>query len=125
VLTARALVAHPDAHRKSLRVIAFDPGPTPGTGLSRNMNPMLRLVWRVLASPVGRLIPGLTTPERAGTVLAALATTEPLGESAYASVVRGELTWPQPSALARSDEARDALWRDSADLVGLTATLGQ
>lgn len=119
VLTARALASQPDAHRKSWRVIAFDPGPTPGTGLSRNMNPALRLVWRILASPAGRLIPGLTSPERAGTVLAALATTEPVGGSGYASVVRGELTWPEPSPLARSDEARDALWRDSAALTGL------
>jgi hypothetical protein len=32
---------------------------------------------------------------------------------------RGELTWPDPSELARRDELMHALWRDSADLVGL------
>jgi hypothetical protein len=37
----------------------------------------------------------------------------------YASLVKGELTYPDPSELARSDEARDRLWRESAAMVGL------
>jgi hypothetical protein len=37
----------------------------------------------------------------------------------YASLVKGQLTFPDPSALAQSDEARDLLWRESAAMVGI------
>ncbi|MDA0635459.1 SDR family NAD(P)-dependent oxidoreductase [Nonomuraea sp. MCN248] len=37
----------------------------------------------------------------------------------YASLRRARLTWPDPSELARGDEPAQALWRDSAELVGL------
>ncbi len=36
-----------------------------------------------------------------------------------ASIVRRRLTWPEPSALAKSDDAMNTLWRDSARMVGL------
>ena len=37
----------------------------------------------------------------------------------YASLVKGELTFPDPSKLARNDEARDTLWGESAAMVGI------
>jgi NAD(P)-dependent dehydrogenase (short-subunit alcohol dehydrogenase family) len=121
VLTAQALSAQPEAAVKRLRVVAFDPGPTPGTGLSRNFGPAMRLAWWVLGSPVGRLVPRLTSREAAGATLAGLAigTIGNAGGDGYASLVRGRLTWPQPSALARSAQAQDALWHDSATYAGL------
>jgi len=39
----------------------------------------------------------------------------------YASLVRGEITFPDPSVLAQSDEAMDLLWRESAAMVGIPA----
>jgi hypothetical protein len=37
----------------------------------------------------------------------------------YASLVKGRLTWPDPSELARNDHVMLTLWRDSARMVGL------
>jgi hypothetical protein len=67
------------------------------------------------------LIPRLSSPELAGGTLAALALGEivPPPGATYASVVRGRLTWSEPSDLARNDALRGALWRDSEALVGL------
>ena len=61
------------------------------------------------------------TPERAGEALAELAlgtVPVPTGRT-YASLVKGELTFPDPSKLARNDEARDTLWGESAAMVGI------
>lgn len=60
--------------------------------------------------------------ERAGEALAELA----LGDAAppsgqvYASLVRGELTYPDPSAPACNNDVRDSLWQESAKMVGLS-----
>jgi hypothetical protein len=61
------------------------------------------------------------TPERAGEVLAqlALGTVTPPPGRVYVSLVKGEITFPNPSELARNDDARDLLWRQSAAMVGL------
>ena len=37
----------------------------------------------------------------------------------YASLVKGKLTWPDPSNLAQSDTAMKELWEESAQMVGL------
>jgi NAD(P)-dependent dehydrogenase (short-subunit alcohol dehydrogenase family) len=121
VLTARALAARPEAAARHLSVMAYDPGATPGTGLSRNFSPPIRFIWSLLGSPVGRLIPRYSTRAQAGGALAelALGTARPAAGQGYASLVKGALTWPEPSELARDTAVRDALWNDSAALVGL------
>ncbi|MGW0478051.1 SDR family NAD(P)-dependent oxidoreductase [Nonomuraea sp. NPDC003214] len=119
ILTARALAARPEAAR--LTVLAYDPGPTPGTGLSRDFSPAIRLAWALLGSPLGRLVPRMNTRQAAGATLAdlALGAVRPPSGQGYASLVRGKLTWPQPSALARDRDVAATLWRDSALLTGL------
>ncbi|MEU6710218.1 SDR family NAD(P)-dependent oxidoreductase [Nonomuraea sp. NPDC046802] len=121
LLTARALATQREAVAKQLTILAYDPGPTPGTGLSRNFSPPIRLVWSLLGSPLGRLIPRMTSQKAAGHTLAdlCLGTVSPPSGQRYASLVRGRLTWPQPSELARDRSVGDALWHDSAALVGL------
>lgn len=122
ILTVRALAAQPEATAKNLSVLAYDPGPTPGTGLLRNAPAAGRLVWRTCGPVLRRLVRRFTSKEAAGGTLAAIA----LGDvhppdGRYYGAVRGdELTWREPSELARSDDARDALWRDSAALVGFS-----
>ena len=128
LLTARGLAALDEVKARQIRVIAYNPGLTLGTSLQR-ASPVRRLV---MAGPVGRgllrlvsrfrpaFYPG--TPERAGEALAqlVLGTVMPPEGRLYASLVRAELTYPDPSELARSDEARDRLWRESAAMVGLS-----
>ncbi|MDG4831460.1 SDR family NAD(P)-dependent oxidoreductase [Solwaraspora sp. WMMD1047] len=123
ILTVRGLAAQPEASQ--LRIVAFDPGPTPGTSLLRNTPPAVRLIWRLLGTPIRALVPRFNSVPAAGGALAAIASgrTVPPADAYYARLVQGQLTWLSPSELARRDDVRDRLWRDSAELVGLPVTL--
>jgi len=128
LLTARAFAALDDVKKHRIQIIAYNPGLTVGTNLGRQdrerqaparPNVFLRAAFGFLSKFKSAFYPG--TPERAGEVLAQLAlgtVTLPPGR-VYASLVRGELTFPDPAKLAQSDEARDRLWRESAGMVGL------
>ena len=128
LLTAEAIAALPDTAERHITSIAFNPGLTGGTGLSRDFPAALRQVMRALR-PVfilaSRLRPSLymNTPEHAGDILAQLAdgTLTPPPGHVYASLVRGQLAYPDPSALAQDPAAREELWCESADLTGLPA----
>ena len=67
------------------------------------------------------MLRGSNTPEAAGHALAklALGQIQPPPDRIYAALRSGTITWPDPSELARRDDVRDALWRDSGALVGL------
>ena len=122
VLTARALAAHPEAQARHFIVVAYDPGRTPGTGLLRNHGLALRALWQILGSPPLRpLVPRANSRDAAGRAMAelALGTARPPAGRTYAALRRGHLTWPDPSTLARREDLMQALWRDSATLVGL------
>ena len=128
LLTAQSIAALPETSERKITTIAYNPGLTGGTGLQRDFPAPLRLVFRALR-PVfillSRLRPQLymSTPEHAGDILARLAdgTFTPPPGHIYASLVRGQLTFPDPSALGQDTEARDQMWRESADLTGLPA----
>lgn len=127
VLTARSLNADPDIRTRQITAVAYDPGQVFGTGLARDLAIPLRIAWAVLGTPLGaplrRLNRTQNTRKAAGQALAKLAlgtVTPPQGRT-YAALRRGQLTWPDPSALARRDDLAHALWTDSARLVGLTA----
>jgi hypothetical protein len=65
----------------------------------------------------------LNTTAQAGAILAEMTLGKidlPSGRI-YASLVKRRLTWPEPSDLARRDDLMNALWSDSARLVGLPA----
>jgi NAD(P)-dependent dehydrogenase (short-subunit alcohol dehydrogenase family) len=120
VLTARALAARPEAQH--LTVIAYDPGFTPATGLVRNAPLYQRLALRLPRFVLGLLVGGGTNSRAAaGRALADLTTgaIAPPPGRIYASLRKGKIVWHDPSELARRDDVRDALWRDSAALVGL------
>src|SRR5262245_15800413 len=69
----RALSARPDTRARSIRVIAYDPGPTPGTGLVRHQGPLVRFVWERMAMPLRLFMRKANTIDAAGSTLAALA----------------------------------------------------
>lgn len=123
VLTARSLHAHPDIRARGITVIAYDPGQVFGTGLARDLAVPLRIAWSVLGTALGaplrRFNHTMNTPEAAGQALAALAlgTVTPPEGRIYAALRRGQLTWPDPSRLARQDDLAQTLWTDSARLV--------
>jgi NAD(P)-dependent dehydrogenase (short-subunit alcohol dehydrogenase family) len=120
LLTARAFARICEAKGNHIRVVAYNPGFTPETGLNRDTIPAARALIRGVAFLARRFIP-VNTVEEAGRSLADLALGQvpaPDGRI-YASLVRGELTWPDTSVLAHSDDAMISLWQDSAGLVGL------
>ncbi|WP_297842605.1 SDR family NAD(P)-dependent oxidoreductase [Pseudomonas sp.] len=117
LLTARAFAASSEAKARRLRVIAYNPGYIPGTGLGRN------LPAEALPEPALALNSDVTETMRmqAGEVLADLALgriVPPTGHL-YASLVRGKLTWPEPSELGLREDVAQQLWRDSAVLTGM------
>ncbi|WP_068427544.1 SDR family NAD(P)-dependent oxidoreductase [Piscicoccus intestinalis] len=125
LLTARSLAARDEVRARRIQVVAYNPGLTGGTNLmqlSTRAQRAASAVIRPALTIIGRFRPAFAmgTPERAGEVLAQLATGEiaPPPESVYVSLVRGEVTFPEPSALARDDATRDDLWRRSQELVG-------
>jgi NAD(P)-dependent dehydrogenase (short-subunit alcohol dehydrogenase family) len=126
LLTAEAIATLPDTAERQITTIAFNPGLTGGTGLSRAFPAALRsamVALRPVFILLSRLRPELymNTPEHAGDILAQLAdgTLAPPAGRIYASLVRGQLAFPDPSALAQDPAAREELWRESADLTGL------
>jgi NAD(P)-dependent dehydrogenase (short-subunit alcohol dehydrogenase family) len=117
LLTARAFAASADAQINGIRVIAYNPGLTAGTSLFRAW-PWWAKLMMVAAST---LRSGKNTIELAGNAIAdlGLGSIVPPSGRMYASLVKGKLTWPDPSELAQSDTARRVLWVESAQMVGL------
>jgi NAD(P)-dependent dehydrogenase (short-subunit alcohol dehydrogenase family) len=127
LLTAESIAALPETTERRITTIAYNPGLTGGTGLSRTLPGVVRQVINALRPVfilVSRFRPELymNTPEHAGDILAQLAdgTLTPPAGRVYASLVRGQLAYPDPSALAQDPAAREGLWGDSADLTGLS-----
>ena len=120
LLTARALAASAFAHERELRVIAFNPGFTPGTQLIRNQPLGFKIPFTVLV-PMLSVIQRMNTVAGGGGLLAdlALGRIAPPAGRLYASQVKRRLTWPDPSELASNDAVMAKLWRDSATLVNL------
>jgi NAD(P)-dependent dehydrogenase (short-subunit alcohol dehydrogenase family) len=120
LLSARALASSAIAQDRKLRIIAFTPGLTPGTQLTRNQSPVFRIsnavVMRILSA-----IQRMNTVAGGGGLLAdlALGNIVPPSGRLYASQIRRHLTWPEISELASDDAVMAKLWHDSASLVGL------
>jgi NAD(P)-dependent dehydrogenase (short-subunit alcohol dehydrogenase family) len=120
VMTAMAFAQSELASARHLQVIAFNPGFTPGTGLTRNHHPAMRFVLRLVARAQG-IWRRQNTVSGGGSILAGLALgsiASPNGKI-YASQVNRELVWPAVSDLARDDAMTRRLWKESAAMVGL------
>lgn len=125
VLTARSLSEDPDVRARKITVVAYCPGQVFGTGLAKDLSFPLRTAWSLLGTPLGwpmrRLNGKLNTRAAAGNALSDLVSgvAIPPNGRTYAALRRAQLTWPDPSELARDNELAQALWNDSAQLVGL------
>jgi NAD(P)-dependent dehydrogenase (short-subunit alcohol dehydrogenase family) len=127
LLTAQSFAALDEVKARQIAVIAFSPGLTGGTLLGRDSPRAMRAFVMLLMHTVFRLV-GLFRPEyvmgtaeRSGEALAQVslgAVTPPRGRI-YLSLVKGEPTFPDPSELARSRDAQQRLWRESAAMVRL------
>jgi len=120
ILLARALLEHESTKQRGIRVIAFDPGPTPGTNLVRAAAPIMRFIWWALSIPPLRYIsPKMNSQADAGRALFSL-TSKNLpyaNDQLYLALRRGKIVFPELSALARNKPLVDALWEQSANLL--------
>ena len=116
LLTARAFEVSSDAQINGMRVIAYNPGLTPGTSLFRAWP-----WWAKLMMAMASKFRPVNTLEQAGNAIAdlGLGTIVPPPGRIYASLVKGKLTWPDPSELAQSNTVMRGLWVESAHMVGL------
>jgi NAD(P)-dependent dehydrogenase (short-subunit alcohol dehydrogenase family) len=121
LLTARAFEASTEAQMNGMRVIAYNPGLTPDTSLYRAWPWWAKLT--MASASLIRPLAGINTIEQAGNAIAdlGLGMIVPPPGRIYASLVKGRLTWPDPSELAQSDTAMKELWVDSAYMVGMLA----
>jgi NAD(P)-dependent dehydrogenase (short-subunit alcohol dehydrogenase family) len=125
LLTAESLAASGDVKERQISVIAYNPGLTGGTSLGGGsalqhaVMAAMRPVLRFLSVFLSQLY--MSTAEQSGDALAQLVLGQviPPPGRVYASHVRGKITFPDPSQLAQSDDARDLLWRRSAAMVDL------
>lgn len=120
LLTARGFASRSEAEGKHFSVVAYNPGLTPETQLNRDAGSTVQALTRTVVPLVRRFV-HINSAEEAGRTLAdlTLGTARPPQGRIYASLVRGKLTWPDPSRLAQSNDAMTSLWEQSAALVGL------
>ncbi|SFJ82367.1 Short-chain dehydrogenase [Amycolatopsis sacchari] len=101
-----------------INVAVFEPGFMPGTALGRNAPPALQAMGRAM----GRM-PGVSTPQRSGPLLAAVALDEKwahLRDGAF--VVKTKVTDVHPMAQDRDRERR--LWEATAELLARSGARG-
>jgi NAD(P)-dependent dehydrogenase (short-subunit alcohol dehydrogenase family) len=120
LLTARALASSDFAQDRGLRVIAFNPGLTPGPQLTRNQSLLFRLSYAVVMRILSAIL-RMNTVAGGGGLLAdlALGRIVPPAGRLYASQVKRQLSWPDISEVASDDAVMAKLWRDSAAQAGL------
>lgn len=126
LLTAGSLTRLQETRDREISVIAFNPGlagdDAPTGEVSVGRRALMRVIRAVIVV-VGRFRPEyiVGTPHRSGELLGQICLGEispPTGRI-YISQVKGQATFPAPSALASNPVVQDTLWRDSAALVGI------
>jgi NAD(P)-dependent dehydrogenase (short-subunit alcohol dehydrogenase family) len=119
LLNARTFEASSAAQLNGMRVIAYNPGLTSDTSLYRAWPWWAKLM--MASASLVRPLAGINTIEQAGDAIAdlGLGKVVPPAGRMYASLVKGRLTWPDPSELAQSDTAMKELWVESAHMVGM------
>ena len=121
ILTIRYLAATAEADKNNWQCIAYDPGPTPGTGLLQKGTLFMRIAWRVFTIPFlrRRILPKSNSIKDAGVTLANLA----LGKikvpvsKVYVALKAGKTTFPLPSKLAQNNNLMEELWEQSGQLL--------
>lgn len=118
LLTAIHLADDTGLRARGIRVLAYNPALTGGTELQRAQPELRARIAGMSEQPAGEG-PYVGTPERSGEVLADLvrgAISVP-ANTVYVSLVRGKVTFPEPSQLARRAGVAAQLWRESERLL--------
>lgn len=126
LMTALSFAWLDEVKARNISVIAFNPGLTGGVGgndASSLQKALFGVIIHTIYPLMGLFRPEfvMNTPEHSGKMLAGIALgaiTPPHGHI-YISLVKGKVTFPDPSELARDRKSQERLWRESAVMVGL------
>lgn len=121
ILTVRYLAATAEANQNNWQCIAYDPGPTPGTGLLQKGTIFMRMAWQVFTIPFlrKRILPKSNSIKDAGVTLASLALGKikvPEGK-VYVALRAGGITFPPVSKMAQNNSLMEELWEQSGQLL--------
>lgn len=128
LLTARFLASINKEENRNISVIAYNPGLTGDTSLMGKQSAFVKILLPFLIRPLFYVVsmfkPAfyMGTAKRSGEALADLAlgkVTLP-ADKIYASLVRGKITFPDPSQLAKDNRVRDLVWKESAEMAILS-----
>lgn len=117
---ARRLESSGDPRLRSIRVLAFDPGLMPGTGLARTYPPAMQFAWNYVLPVATLFMRNAHMPAKSGKRLADLATDfENLATAKYYSDGKEKRSSDLSYDLANAKE----LWETSARMVGISAVV--
>lgn len=126
LMTAQSFARLDQVKARDISVIAFNPGLTGGVGggdASALQKALFTIVTHTIYPLIALFRPEfvMNTPEHSGKMLAdiALGVIVPPQGRLYVSLVKGKVTFPDPSELAQDREGQDRLWRESAAMVGI------
>ena len=118
---ARRLEASPEAHLRSIRVNAFDPGMVPGTGLARRYPAPLRFIWSYVLPVLTLFQRNVNRPATSARRMAALVNGG-MGDLNGKYVSMGQVTASSALSYDRGNAAD--LWEASAAMIDLPPTFG-
>lgn len=101
----------------NIRVNAFDPGLTLGTGLARNYPLVLRFAWNTIMPIMKYFRPNTNSPYKSGSRLAMLAFSRNLNNLRGIYFSDGKVT--QSSADSYNKDFQNDLWQASIELTGI------
>lgn len=126
LMTAQSFARLDEVKARQIDIVAFNPGLTGGVSgrdASRLQYLFVRFLTLTLFPLIGLFRPEfvMNAPEHSGKMLAdvALGVIAPPPDQVYVSLVKGRPTFPDPSELARNQDAQDRLWHESAVMTGL------
>jgi NAD(P)-dependent dehydrogenase (short-subunit alcohol dehydrogenase family) len=115
VMTAYLL--HERLADKHIRVNAFDPGLTPGTGLAKSYPAPLRFAWKNIMPMLKYFRKNTNSPATSGSRLANLAYSKELSQVNGIYFSDGKVTRSSPDSYNKGYQAE--LWRSSIELTGI------
>lgn len=110
-------VLHERLADKNIRVNAFDPGLTPGTGLAKSYPALLRFVWKNIMPMMSYFRKNISSPATSGSRLANLAFSKELRQLNGIYYSHGKVAKSSTDSYSKAYQAE--LWKSSIELTGI------
>ena len=110
-------ILHERLADKNIRVNAFDPGLTPGTGLAKSYPAPLRLAWNYIMPMLSYLRKNINSPSTSGSRLANLAFSKELNQLNGIYFSKGKVAKSSADSYKKAYQAE--LWKSSIELTAI------